>query len=154
MMGPRALILSDKLAVKSTTKKAAMLGGTRSGAVEQANSVEHLMPSVEHSEIYHDASEEPPLKEAQEEAAYHQSGEALGEAEEGADYAPARYQSREIDTCPDLFDNPVARHVDKNIGDVEYQERYVELCSGGYVEVFAKAIDFSVSDVASVDKSK
>lgn len=61
---------------------------------------------------------------------------------------------RYIYTRPDLFDNPVAWYVDKNVGDVEYQERYVELSSSGDIEVLGKAIDLSVSNVAFVNEGK
>ena len=134
---------------QQTTKRA----GQRCRAVEKADSIDHLMASVEHCQIYNHASQKPTLQQAKEASRNDETSIRLAEAEKRADEAPARYQSWKEDIGLDALDDPIRGHVDEDVGNVKNHEGDIKLVAC-QTEVLYQAINFGISGIAAIDEGK
>jgi hypothetical protein len=152
---PWPLVVSVELNLRqSGGEQPAESTGHRGGAIEQTTAVHHLMSTVEHGEVDDYTTENTALKETEEHAAGDQAGIGFGKADAEADEAPSCDERREVDTSANPFEDPVARHVDENVGNVEDEEGDVEHGSSPHIEVLGETGDLRITDIAPVDEGE
>lgn len=127
------------------------------------------MSPVEHGEINDHATKEPSFAQAQEEPERQKPTVRLGQATKCRTQAPSDAKCREIAleildlgvllwegrtyTGPKILENPIARHIDQNIRDIEDRQRDIELVAR-QLEVFDQAINLGIANVRAVDESQ
>lgn len=126
----------------------------RRGAVEQSDSVHHLVAAVEHGQVDDDTAEQAALEQAEEHPGDDQPGKGLGEADTGAHDAPCGDERGQVEAGLDALDDPVAGDVDQNVGDVEDQNGDVEFGSCVDVEIDQEAVNGCIADIAPVDEGQ
>ena len=134
---------------KETTESTA----ERCGTIEQTQAKDHLMPAVEHRQVQHHPSEETTLAKAEEEASSKEAGVVLHEANAHAYETPAKHQARKIVASSNILENPIAGHVDADVGNIENGQCDVELVPIE-LQVIGQAVDTCIANVASVDKGE
>ena len=66
---------------------------------------------------------------------------------------PKNDQSWKVIACFEIFDDPVRRHVNEDVGDVEDDQSNIESCPM-QVEIFYKAINSGIANVGPVNEGK
>lgn len=134
---------------KETTESTA----ERSSTVEQTQSKDHLMSAVEHRQVQYHPSQETTLAKAQEEASSKQTLVALHEADAHADETPCEHQARKIIARSNILEEPIAGHVDADVGNIENGQCDVEFVAVE-LQVVGQAIDACIADIAPIDKGE
>lgn len=152
---PRPLIISVILdRGQSCCQKATKRSRQRSGAVEKSDSIQHLVSSIEHSQINDDAAEQTALEQAQEQSSDYKASKRLGEAQECAHQSPRGDQGRQVETCFHMLDDPVARDIDEDIKDIENDQSDIELRPRRDTQIRGQSINLGISNVTSVNERK
>lgn len=113
------------------------------------------MPLVKHGQINDHPSQNPTLKQPQQQPADDQPGIGLDKPYGQAHHAPGCDEGREVDARAELFEEEVGGDVDEDIGDVKDQEGEVELgADAGDAEVFGEAGEAGVAYVGAVDEGE
>lgn len=112
------------------------------------------MSAIEHCQVNDDAAQKAALEGTQEEACGNQAPKGLGEAEKGTHDPPSRDQGGQVNPSADPLDDPVARYVDEDIGDVEDEQSNVELGARLHPQVLRQPVDLCIADVGSVDEGE
>ena len=100
---------------KETTESTAEWRST----IEQTQPKDHFMSAVEHRQVQYHPSEETTLAKAKEEASGKKARVALHEANAHAYETPPKHQARKIIARSNIFENPVAGHINADVGNVE-----------------------------------
>lgn len=112
------------------------------------------MPSIKHGQVDDDAAQQATLEGAEEESCGDQAPKRLGKAEEGTHEPPCRDQGWQVNASSDALDDPIAGHVDKDIGNVEDEQSNVEFGARLHPQILCQSVDFGIADVGPVNESK
>ena len=138
---------------KSSSKETTESTTEWSGTIEQTHSKDHLMSPVEHRQVQYHACQETTLAKAKEEASSKQTVVALHEANAHAYETPREHQARKIMACSHILEEPIAGHVDADVGNIENGQ-----CDVKFVpielQVLGQAVNARIANIASVDKGE
>ena len=138
---------------KPSSKETTESTAERCGTVEQTQSKDHLMSAVEHRQIQNHSSQETALAKAKEEASSEQTFVALHEANAHAYETPCEHQARKIIARTDVFEKPIAGHVDADVGNVENGQCDVEFVPIE-LQVVGQAVNTCIADIAPIDEGE
>lgn len=112
------------------------------------------MSAIEHGKIHQYATEQSTFKHSQKEAPGYQAAERFCETNTSTHDTPCCDESGQKDAGFDSLDDPVSGHINQNVRNKKDENGDVKFCARLDVEVLGEAVDFGVSNVASVDKRK
>ena len=125
----------------------------RRRTIEKTDPIQDLVSLVKECQVDDHAAQQATLAHAKKEASSNETPKGLGEAQTCADDSPSDDERWEVVSCLQSFHDPIARHVDHDVGNIEHDEGDVVLIPGE-LQVLGQPLDLGIAYVTPINESK